>query len=126
MNGHANDSNNVYRKKPTGAAKFSPLSHRRLMHRRGRRMQLRSAVGVIELQVLHGQDPGDKHWGCPIRECWGLSWPIGSGPVESACRQRQCRFKRSGQFWTPKGMRHLGALTEARHNHHWDELWLAS
>ncbi len=29
-------------------------------------------------------------------------WPIGSGPVESACRQRQCRFKRSGQFWTPK------------------------
>jgi hypothetical protein len=399
VNGHANDSNNVYRKKPTGAAKFSPLSHRRLVHRRGRRMQLRSAVGVIELQVLHGQDPGDKHWGCPIRECWGLSchqqlslaledklaftvtatssyeeaaavaqkwgatvshsamhaltqrlgaraeantqaqlesvprerrperaptklavlmldgwqvrqrgpgwgkkrtqqtrvewhewktgvyyrqeqaghtaggrgvleekimigwqgeplefgrrlhwealrsglgraqaklvvgdgapwiwnvaqdrwagasevldfyhasqhlwelgralhrqdeaatakwvearlhqlrhggekrvlaevarlkvsrgkagkvvkreqnylatharrmnyrvihrrgWPIGSGPVESACRQRQCRFKRSGQFWTPKGMRHLGALTEARHNHHWDELWLAS
>ena len=50
-------------------------------------------------------------------------WPIGSGPVESACRQRQCRFKRPGQFWTPKGMRHLGALTEARHNHHWDELW---
>jgi hypothetical protein len=27
---------------------------------------------------------------------------------------------------TAKGMRHLGALTEARHNHHWDELWLAS
>lgn len=53
-------------------------------------------------------------------------WPIGSGPVESACRQRQCRFKRPGQFWTPKGMRHLSALTEARHNHHWDELWLSS
>ena len=51
-------------------------------------------------------------------------WPIGSGPVESACRQRQCRFKRPGQFWTPKGMRHLSALTEARHNHHWDELWI--
>jgi hypothetical protein len=50
-------------------------------------------------------------------------WPIGSGPVESACRQRQCRFKRPGQFWTAKGMRHLSALTEARHNHHWDELW---
>lgn len=53
-------------------------------------------------------------------------WPIGSGPVESACRQKQCRFKRSGQFWTPKGMRHLGALTEARHNYHWDELWPTS
>lgn len=53
-------------------------------------------------------------------------WPIASGPVESACRQKQCRFKRPGQFWTAKGMRHLGALTEARHNHHWDELWLTS
>ena len=52
-------------------------------------------------------------------------WPIGSGPVESACRQRQCRFKRPGQTWTPSGMRHLGALTEARHNGHWDELWNA-
>ena len=50
-------------------------------------------------------------------------WPIGSGAVESACRQRQCRFKRPGQFWTPAGMRHLSALTEARHNNHWDELW---
>jgi len=53
-------------------------------------------------------------------------WPIGSGAVESACRQRQCRFKRPGQFWTAKGLRHLCALEEARHNHHWEELWLAS
>lgn len=53
-------------------------------------------------------------------------WPIGSGAVESACRQRQCRFKRPGQFWTAEGMRHLSALTEARHNHHWDELWLVT
>jgi len=51
-------------------------------------------------------------------------WPIGSGAVESACRQRQCRFKRPGQFWTFHGMRNLGALTEARHNHSWDQLWL--
>jgi hypothetical protein len=53
-------------------------------------------------------------------------WPIGSGPVESACRQRQCRFKRPGQFWTACGLRRLGALIEARHNHHWDELWLTN
>lgn len=50
-------------------------------------------------------------------------WPIGSGAVESACRQRQCRFKRPGQFWTAPGMRNLGALIEARHNLHWEELW---
>jgi hypothetical protein len=36
-------------------------------------MRLRTGVGFIELQVLHGQDPGDAHWGCPIREHWGLS-----------------------------------------------------
>lgn len=50
-------------------------------------------------------------------------WPIGSGAVESACRQRQCRFKRPGQFWTAHGLRNLCALEQARHNHHWEELW---
>lgn len=50
-------------------------------------------------------------------------WPIGSGAVESACRQKQCRFKRPGQFWTQKGLRNLIALDEARRNHHWDQLW---
>lgn len=50
-------------------------------------------------------------------------WPIGSGAVESACRQSQCRFKRPGQFWTQSGLRHLSALDDARRNFHWDELW---
>jgi hypothetical protein len=50
-------------------------------------------------------------------------WPIGSGAVESACRQKQCRFKRCGQFWTKAGLRHLCALDEARRNRHWDALW---
>ncbi len=51
-------------------------------------------------------------------------WPIGSGAVESACRQKQGRFKRCGQFWTKSGLRNLGALDEARRNHHWDALWI--
>jgi hypothetical protein len=50
-------------------------------------------------------------------------WPIGSGAVESACRQKQCRFKRPGQFWTQVGFRHLAALDQARRNHHWQQLW---
>jgi hypothetical protein len=50
-------------------------------------------------------------------------WPIGSGSVESECRNRQCRFKRPGQTWTARGMHNLGALTEARQNGHWDQLW---
>jgi hypothetical protein len=48
--------------------------------------------------------------------------PIGSGAVESACRQKQCRFKRSGQFWTEQGLRHLLALDQARQNKHWEQL----
>jgi hypothetical protein len=51
-------------------------------------------------------------------------WPIASGPVESACRTRQCRRKRVGQFWTPAGLRHLDALEEARDHGHWDNLWV--
>jgi len=50
-------------------------------------------------------------------------WPIGSGAVESACRQAQGRCKRPGQFWTATGLRHLAALMEARSNDHWDQLW---
>ena len=50
-------------------------------------------------------------------------WPIGSGPVESACAQKQGRFKRPGQFWTQNGLCCLNALIEARDLNHWDQLW---
>ena len=50
-----------------------PLSGQRLVHRRSRVMRLHTVAGVIQLEVLHGQDPGDKHWGCPVREHWGLT-----------------------------------------------------
>jgi len=63
----------------------------------------RAVVGTDEAMVAH--------WVEPRR------------PVESQRRKRQCRFKRPGQSWTPSGMRNLVALTEARHNAHWDELW---
>ena len=54
-------------------AEFFPLSGAKVVHRRRRAMQLRTAVGVVKLQVLYGQDPGDEHWGCPVREHWGLT-----------------------------------------------------
>ena len=50
-----------------------PLSGQRLVHRRTRSMQLHTVAGVIQLEVLHGQDPTDQHWGCPVREHWGLT-----------------------------------------------------
>ena len=36
-------------------------------------MQMRTVAGVVELKVAYGQDPGDRHWGCPVRELWGLT-----------------------------------------------------
>jgi hypothetical protein len=71
--GCANDSSNACKQKPPGWAGFSPLSGHKLVHRRTRPMQLRTGVGVIKLDVLHGQDPGDRHWGGPVREHWGLT-----------------------------------------------------
>jgi len=35
-------------------------------------MGLRTVVGVVKVGVWQGKDPTDKHWGCPIRERWGL------------------------------------------------------
>jgi hypothetical protein len=60
------------------------------------------------------------------KELADRGWPIGSGAVESECNQDQGRFKRSGQFWTRPGFRHLSAIDEARRNDHWDELWLTA
>ena len=60
----------------------------------------------------------------PYAQLAAKGWPIGSGAVESACRQKQLRFKRCGQFWTRSGVAHLCALIEARHNHRWDRMLL--
>lgn len=46
--------------------------------------------------------------------------PIGSGAVESLCSQLQNRFKRTGQFWTRSGLRHLLAVEEAIRNRDFD------
>lgn len=60
------------------------------------------------------------------KEIADRGWPIGSGPVESSCRQDQCRFKRPGQSWTRNGFGNLSALDQARRNNHWDDLWLSA
>ena len=45
--------------------------------------------------------------------------PLGSGAIESACRQYQVRFKRSGQFWSLAGDEALLALETLRRNERW-------
>lgn len=49
--------------------------------------------------------------------------PIGSGAIESTCRQHQCRFKRPGQFWTKDGDEALLALEIFWRNGRWNELF---
>jgi hypothetical protein len=49
--------------------------------------------------------------------------PIGSGPVESTCRQAQCRFKRVGQFWSQNGDEALLCLETFWRNARWHLLF---
>jgi hypothetical protein len=49
--------------------------------------------------------------------------PIGSGAVESTCRQAQCRFKRPGQYWTTQGDEALLCLETFWRNGRWHLLF---
>ncbi len=49
--------------------------------------------------------------------------PLGSGAVESLCRQLQNRFKSCGQFWSRKGLTHLLAINVLFKNQSARFLW---
>ena len=49
--------------------------------------------------------------------------PIGSGAIESTCRQAQCRFKRPGQYWSREGDESLLCLETFWRNHRWHLLF---
>jgi hypothetical protein len=49
--------------------------------------------------------------------------PLGSGAIESTCRQYQCRFKRTGQFWTTDGDEALMCLETFWRNDRWHVLY---
>lgn len=49
--------------------------------------------------------------------------PIGSGAIESACRQAQCRFKRPGQYWSQQGDEALLCLETFWRNNRWHLLF---
>ena len=46
--------------------------------------------------------------------------PIGSGAMESTCRQYQCRFKRPGQFWSQSGDEALLCVETFWRNGRWN------
>jgi hypothetical protein len=72
-NGRGNDCKHDCNNSPSHKARFSPQSQRRLVHRHAYRFHLDTGAGVVEVRTWHGQDPGDGHWGCPLRERWGLA-----------------------------------------------------
>lgn len=49
--------------------------------------------------------------------------PLGSGAMESTCRQYQTRFKRTGQFWSQTGDEALMCLETFRRNDRWKLLF---
>jgi hypothetical protein len=49
--------------------------------------------------------------------------PLGSGAMESTCRQYQCRFKRPGQFWSRIGDEGLMCLETFWRNRRWHLLY---
>jgi len=49
--------------------------------------------------------------------------PLGSGAMESTCRQYQVRFKRTGQFWSQTGDEALMCLETFRRNGRWHILF---
>ena len=49
--------------------------------------------------------------------------PIGSGAIESTCRQTQCRFKRPGQYWSHQGDEALLCLETFWRNGRWHLLF---
>jgi hypothetical protein len=49
--------------------------------------------------------------------------PIGSGAIESTCRQAQCRFKRPGQYWSKEGDEALLCLETFWRNDRWHLLF---
>ena len=49
--------------------------------------------------------------------------PVGSGAIESTCRQMQCRMKRCGQFWSIRGDEALLCLEIFWRNDRWELLF---
>jgi predicted membrane protein len=52
-----------------------------------------------------------------------LKEPVGSGAIESTCRQLQCRMKRCGQFWSTRGDEALLCLEMFWRNERWEMLF---
>jgi hypothetical protein len=81
---------------------------------------------AVELQKVLDREIGyfDRHKErMAYKKGKALGQPIGSGAMESTCAQNQCRFKRTGQFWSKQGDEKLLALETLRRNRRWHLLF---
>jgi len=85
--------------------------------------QSEDAVGInkiLDREIGYFERHKDR---MDYKEGKALGQPIGSGAMESTCAQYQCRFKRTGQFWSVEGDERLLALETLRRNRRWHLLF---
>jgi hypothetical protein len=73
-------------------------------------------------QILDARDAVKKGTATPVQQIKACE-PLGSGAIESTCRQYQCRFKRTGQFWSLQGDEALMCLETFWRNNRWHDLF---
>lgn len=78
------------------------------------------AAQAVEKEVNYFQEHQDR---MDYRAGRRSGEPIGSGAVESTCRQAQCRFKRPGQYWSQQGDEALLCLETFWRNKRWSLLF---
>ena len=90
------------------------------------KLRSEQADDEVDLNKILDREIGyfDRHKGrMDYKEGKALGQPIGSGAMESTCAQYQCRFKRTGQFWSVDGDERLLALETLRRNGRWPLLF---
>jgi hypothetical protein len=79
-----------------------------------------AAAQAVEKEVNYFHEHQDR---MDYRAAKRRGEPIGSGAVESTCRQTQCRFKRPGQYWSQQGDEALLCLETFWRNGRWHLLF---
>jgi hypothetical protein len=89
------------------------LLHTREQMTPAQREKLAKEIGYFETHAHRMDYAKGKH----------RQQPVGSGAIESTCRQYQVRFKRAGQFWSLPGDESLLALETLHRNGRWHLLF---
>lgn len=79
-----------------------------------------AAAKVVQREVNYFHEHQDR---MDYRAGQRRGEPIGSGAIESTCRQAQCRFKRPGQYWSQRGDESLLCLETFWRNGRWHLLF---